>query len=159
VPDTEKTAIRLTDEATVLVVAGSETPAKTLALIHFYLMHHPLILSTLRQELKAAMGTSSDVPSLAKLENLPYLSAVIKEGLRLHGGITARSARIAPNETLHYKEWSVPPGTPMSTSSIFIHRNPDIFPEPLEFKPERWLEKDTKAGRLDHYLVAFGKGS
>jgi cytochrome P450 len=149
----------LTDEATILVIAASESPAKTLALIHFYLMNNPLKLRKLRQELKDSMSNSHKIPSLSKLESLPYMSAVVKEGLRLHGGITARSSRVAPNEALQYKEWTIPPGTPVSTSSVFIHRNPEIFPDPLDFKPERWLEKSTAARRLDHYLVAFGKGT
>jgi len=106
--------------------------------------------------LEVSMGQSSVIPTLSQLENLPYLSAVVKEGLRMHGGVTARSSRVAPNEVLKYKQWSIPPGTPLSTSSVFIHRNPDIFPDPLEFRPERWLDGEQ---RLDRYLVAFGKGT
>lgn len=38
---------------------------------------------------------------------------------------------------------------------MLIHENPNIFPEPFSFKPERWLEADKD---MDKYLVAFGKG-
>lgn len=45
-------------------------------------------------------------------------------------------------------------------SSRMVHFDPDIFPEPHAFKPERWLEDTATAGAqpLDYWLVAFGKG-
>ncbi|KAF4627044.1 hypothetical protein G7Y89_g11112 [Cudoniella acicularis] len=105
------------------------------------------------------MGISYKIPTLTQLESITFLSAVVKEGLRMHERIVARLSRVTPSENLKYKKWAIPPGTPISTSSVFIHRNPDIFLDPLEFKPERWLEKNSKGGSLDHYLVAFGKGT
>ena len=44
-------------------------------------------------------------------------------------------------------------------TSIFIHDNPTIFPEPKEFRPERWLKGDSTKERLDKYLVNFSKGT
>lgn len=45
-------------------------------------------------------------------------------------------------------------------TSVHIHENKDIFPEPMKFKPERWLEKRLEdAPPLDRYLVTFTKGS
>jgi cytochrome P450 len=158
-PAAEKTISRMTDEVAILVVAGSESPAKTLALIHFHLLNKPSIMLKLRHEVQESIGDSMQIPPLQKLETLPYLSSVIKEGLRMHGGITARSSRVAVDEALQYRQWVIPRGTPLSTSSVFIHRNPDIFPNPSEFIPERWLDSGKLERRLDHYLVAFGKGS
>jgi cytochrome P450 len=42
-------------------------------------------------------------------------------------------------------------------SSIFIHDDPELFPEPRSFRPHRWLNKDRT--RLEKYLTSFGKGT
>jgi cytochrome P450 len=157
-PAQEKTVDRLTDEATILVIAASETPAKVLALIMYYVLVKPDIQRKLRDELSNVFGSNMKAPSYHQLEQLPYLSAVVKEGLRLHGGIVARSQRISRYETLHCAGFDIPPGTPLSTSSYFVHRDPTIFPNPSVFDPDRWL-RSADPHALDRYLVAFGKGS
>jgi len=43
-------------------------------------------------------------------------------------------------------------------TTIFMHENPRIFPEPREFRPDRWLQEDSKE-RLDRYLAPFTKGT
>ena len=156
-PPSEKELQRLTDEGTILLIAASETPAKVLSLILFHLINAPATMDTLRAELDRTRITSGNSLGLSHLEQLPYMTAVIKEGLRLHNGITARSQRIAPSENLHYKGWIIPAGTPLSSISYFIHYDAGIFPEPKMFQPERWLATGTE--RLDKYLVAFGRGT
>jgi cytochrome P450 len=154
----EKTVNRLTDEATILVIAASETPAKVLALIVFYLTGRPDLVSRIRKEIVTVQDTTGKAPLLHELKDMPYLTAVIKEGLRLHGGIVARSQRVCRHETLRYGDFVIPPGTPLSTSSHFIHRSPELFPEPSKFQPERWLDHHGLQV-LSRYLVAFGKGT
>lgn len=123
----------------------------------FHLLKHPDVLAKVKEELLTlSLPADRKIPSLRQVEQLPYLSAVIKEGLRLHGGIVARSQRISRNETLRCAGYDIPPGTPLSCSSYFLHRNPEIFPEPTSFRPERWLDSGHQ---LDRYLVAFGKGT
>lgn len=98
-----------------------------------------------------------NAPTSAQLQALPYLTAIINEGFRLHSGIVARSQRVAP-EPLEFKDWVIPAGTPISSVSYFMHYNETIFPRPREYIPERWLEaKEDRS--LQSYMVNFGRGT
>ena len=148
------------DEGQLLIGAGSDTTGKTLSIIHFHLLKNSSLLSKVRQELQD-LRQQRPVGSLSlnELESLPLLTAVIKEGIRLNFGFTARTPRIATNETLQYKGWEIPPGTPVSMSSVFVHTNEELFPDPWSFKPERWTGSDEDRTNLEKFLVSFGKGS
>lgn len=69
-------------------------------------------------------------PTLDQLEKIPYLMAVMYESLRMFYGVTHRLSRIFPDRAMHYKSWTIPPGTPVSMSVPLIQDNEDIFPEP-----------------------------
>jgi cytochrome P450 len=91
------------------------------------------------------------------MEKLPFLTAVLKEGLRLGYGTTARSARIAPDTPLKLGDWIIPPGTPVSMTTPLTHHDESIFPNSNSFDPDRWLKADSS--RLEKYLLSFSKGS
>ncbi|TVY65505.1 Cytochrome P450 monooxygenase sdnE [Lachnellula suecica] len=156
-PASEKTIDRLVNEATILTGAGSETTAKASTVGLFYLLQEKKIFWKLKEELKA----KPDADSWTKLTQLPYLASVIAEALRLSLGVTTRLPRVPTEEILTYKEWQIPFGTPVSSTAYFILMNSTIFPNPTEFRPERWIDD---AGKFDHklekkYLINFGRGS
>ena len=154
-PSSEKTAARLAAEASILLGAGTETTARTLAVTSFYLLENKNALMKLQDELRSVMPTRDAVVSLATLEQLPYLTAVVNEGLRLSHGVSSRMPRIATHERLQYGEWTIPQYTPVMQSAYLLHTNPTNFPDPFTFSPQRWLD-DPK---LTKYLFAFGRGS
>lgn len=141
-----------------VVVAGQETVAWTLTVITYHLLSNPTVLRTLKSELEAAIPNTKASTPLSSLENLPYLTGVIKEGLRLSYGASTRLQRI-PLEPLVFcsgkKEWTIPAGTPVGMTSLLIHQDESIYPNWQEFRPERWIDDP----RLDQYLVSFTKGS
>ncbi len=108
-PEREKKLDRLCQEGQTFVVAGTETTAWCLSVICFHLLKDPAKLQRLTKELTEANATTS-----TELEQLPYLSAVIQEGLRLSYGVSHRLPRIAPDETMIFvagdKTWRIPPG-------------------------------------------------
>lgn len=124
----------------------------------FYVCQVPDVLSKLRRELDPIMPEDGSIPDIAELQALPYLSAVIREGLRLSYGVTTRLPRIA-HEDIVYKNFVIPAGTPVSQTPYFILMHPEVFPEPQRFRPERWIEAEEAGNRLDRYLVSFGKGT
>ena len=107
-----------------------------------------------------ATPSGAIVPGLNALEKLPYLDAVIKEGLRLSYGVMHRLARSQPHSTIQSREWTIPPNTPVGMTSYFLHADASIFPEPRKWKPQRWMDLDH-VGRdlLSHYLGNIGHGS
>jgi cytochrome P450 len=109
-PPAEKSFNRLKDEGEVLISAGTETTAKTLTTIAFYLLEQPDTLRRLKEELRQAMPDAWDSPPWVQLEPLPFLTAVIQEGLRLSYGVTNRLPRIATKEVLMYGNWKIPVG-------------------------------------------------
>ncbi|KAK3174712.1 hypothetical protein OEA41_001958 [Lepraria neglecta] len=151
-PPSEKSSLRLEHEGTLLVMAGTESTAKSLAITHFHLISNPPMMAKLRAELRTVHEDSS----WTELEQLPYLSACIAEGNRLSFGVTARVCRIAPDEALQYKDYTISPGTPVSMTSLCAHTDETIFPDPWTFNPDRWLGQEGVARRK--YQMAFNKG-
>jgi cytochrome P450 len=157
-PREELTIQRLAEEAQTVVGAGQVTTAHYLKMTSFHVLANPEILSKLKEELQSAMPSDGSLPPLSKLEQLPYLSAVISEGFRKSYGITQRLPRVSPDAPLIYKDWVIPAGTPVSMTSVFMHDNPQNFPNPEVFDPDRWLKADSER-RLGKYLVNFSKGT
>ncbi|KAF2963899.1 hypothetical protein GQX73_g9661 [Xylaria multiplex] len=156
-PAHEKTVERFVDEAATFTIAGSETTAQATAKIMFFLKYLPDVLVKLRQELREAIPNPNQMIPNVELQNLPYLAGVIYEGLRL-SPIMVRLPRVT-QEPMRYKEWVIPPGTPVSETPYFVLMDPEIFPNPKLFRPERWVEATEQGIRLDRYMVLFGKGS
>ena len=152
-PPEEKSHKRLLDESTLVMAAGIETASNTLRVTACHLLSNPSQLARLREELEDAIPDSTKLPHLQQLENLPYLTAVINEGLRVSIGITTRFIRVAAEQDLKYKDWTLPAGTAVSMSAMLLHQNPEVFPDPGAFLPERWLDKNTRAD-----LFTFSKG-
>ena len=147
-----------------------------LSVATYYLLSQATTLSKLQKELEAAIANPLELPSLSTLEALPYLNATVTEALRCSYGVASRLGRILPEEPIYLTSnvrtpgydqnmnrtvsYVVPPGYPVSMSSVLVHTNPDIFPNPYDFKPERWLDEDGKRVRgLDKYLLSFSKGT
>ncbi|CAG7965129.1 unnamed protein product [Penicillium salamii] len=159
VPAAERTVERLRDDGLIMLAAGTETTARVLTMGAFYIYRDEGILQSLREELIGAMPTIDTKLTWTQLEKLPYLSAVVKESLRLSGSITIRQPRIFPTKALAYKDYTIPPGTPVSQSIHLVHMNPNVFPNPEVFDPTRWLQSPEDGIRLDRFLVSFSGGS
>ena len=125
----------------------------------FHLLSNPDTLHKLKAELELAMPDRHAQPTLSQVEPLAYLNAVIQEGIRLHPGAVFRNQRCCPDEDLVYndgqKNWMIPRNTPMTMTAQLLQMDPSIFPDPYEFKPERWVDNP----RLDRYLLSFSKGT
>ncbi|KAM5430386.1 hypothetical protein McanMca71_005682 [Microsporum canis] len=138
-PPADKTFDRIFEELATITGAGFETISNTLRLILYHVYTNDTILQRLREEINKASTTSSKPVALKQLEKLPYLTAVLTEGLRLSPGVATRAARITDKD-LFYENWRIPAGTPIGMTTILIHTNEKLYPDPMRFNPERWME-------------------
>ena len=158
-PESDKTIDRIAGETQIAIVAGTLTVSHCLKHATFHILANPHIHERLMNDLEQAIPDTDAPPNLRQLESIEYLVAILYESLRNFHGVTQRLQRISPDQVIHYKDYALPPGTPISMTGVFTHDNPDIFLEPYEFRPERWLPLSTNGVRLQKYLMAFGKGS
>ncbi|KAK8058462.1 hypothetical protein PG994_008910 [Apiospora phragmitis] len=108
------------------------------------------------------MPNRGQILTWGELKDLPYLSAVIMEALRLSFRSVQRLPRVNRLASLEYREWTIPSNTPVSMDAYHMHMNKTIFPEPEEFWPGRWLgnPKGPDGIRpLSHYIVSFSRGA
>lgn len=164
----DKQPWRLADEAVAVVCAGTETTAWTLAVITYHLLNKPQLLTKLKSELSTEIVDPKCLPPWTTLEKLPYLSAVIQEGLRLSYGVAARTARVPTQEDLIYRgafnktpvQLVLPRGYAVGMSAAITHHDESVFPDSYEFVPERWLnDKNRRRKDVERGMLAFSKGS
>ena len=153
--ESEKSPERIKAEAQIAVGAGTLTTAHALKAATYHILANPEVHANLIDELEQHIPNPDAPPDLRLLEKMPYLMAVMHETLRIYYGNSHRLQRIFPDRVLQYKEFVIPPGTPVSMSAIDIHDNERIFPNPYKFDPSRW----QGANPPFRYLVTFGKGS
>lgn len=135
----------LTAEALTLLVAGSDTTANSACAIIYYLARTPSVQEKLQKELDEHC-LDSDVATAERVKNLPYLQAVINEGLRLHPTVAMGLPRVAPGGGITVLGNLLPQGTIISAPTYTIHRDPTVFGDDVEeFRPERWFECDSAA--------------
>ncbi|KAI1318870.1 cytochrome P450 [Xylariaceae sp. FL0255] len=156
-PASEKTKDRIFEDMSTVTGAGIDTTAAALRLILFNIYDKPEILNKLRAELSGVCSAGGEVPELKILEQLPYLTATITEGMRLSPAIATRMARISDGD-LFYVLWRIPVGTPVGMTLVLMHTNESVYPNPLRYDPERWLDPKAKA-RMEKAYAPFSRGT
>ncbi|MCJ1458009.1 hypothetical protein MMC28_008378 [Mycoblastus sanguinarius] len=161
-PNTEKRQVapstkELAADAFLLMLAGTDTTSFTLSVAVFNILSKPRILEKLRSDLREAIHEKNTTLGWASLEKLPYLRAIIKESLRCSHGAPGRLPRVVPSTGAILCGQEIPPGTRVSGSNYVYNNNPDVFPDPLVFRPERWLVNETT--ELEKNMISFSRGS
>ena len=110
-----------------MIAAGSETTARVLRRGIYHLHANPETLERLKQEVIAVMPDRDRIPPLEELKELPYLSAAVREVHRISALNTSRLPLQTPSE-LTYKEWKIPPMTPISLTISKTLLSPLPFP-------------------------------
>lgn len=143
-----------------LFVAGTETTSTIVEWAVAELIRHPDLLQQAQEELDAVVGRAR-VVSEADLPRLPFFTAVIKETFRLHPSTPLSLPRMASEECF-VAGYRIPKGTELLVNIWGIARDPALWPDPLEFRPSRFLaggsHADVDLKGADFGLIPFGAG-
>lgn len=143
---------QLRDEVMTVFIAGHETTAVTLTWALALVARHPEVMARLQAEVDAL---EVDIPGLEDIPKLPYTRQVIDETLRLYPAVWAIPRTAARDDVID--------GYPIAGGSIVnvlvheLHRQPDVWPDPRRFDPERFAA-GAAAGRHKAAYMPFGAG-
>jgi cytochrome P450 len=151
--DKKLSSEELRDEVLTIFLAGYETVANALSWTWLLLGQNPEAETRLHAELDAAL--EGRLPTLDDLPRLPYTEMVIAEAMRLYPPAWAMGRQAT--QDIEIGPYRVPKGTYLLFSQYILHRNPDYFPEPLAFRPERFTA-EAKAQRPKVAYFPFGGG-
>jgi cytochrome P450 len=132
------TDIELRDELMTMLMAGHETTATGLAFAFDLLPRSPNVLARLRDELEGEDDT--------------YLDAVVSETLRLRPVIDAAERTLTKPRTIG--GWDLPAGIRVYPAITVVHLREDLYPQPHEFRPERFIEEEAPS----YAWLPFGGG-
>jgi cytochrome P450 len=151
------------------LVAGHETSGITFTYMMWELSQHPELQAELRKELLTLSPSlqwsnrdrEGSLPSASAVDTLPLLDALVRETLRVHSPAPSQLPRITPTTekgiSLHGYN-NIPGGIRVSSTSYSIHRISEVFPRPLEWLPQRWLDPGDKIHDMRRLFWPFGSG-
>ncbi|MDQ3404494.1 MAG: cytochrome P450 [Actinomycetota bacterium] len=142
----------LRDEVFSLLYTGFSTTANTLSWVFIRILDDSRVQSLLRKEIADNIGDTAITRD--SVNNLPYLEAVLKETLRLHPVTALNGVRLLKRD-IELDGYHIAAGSILVHCAYLLQRSTDVFDEPTEFRPERFM-----ADAVDRYSWgAFGGGS
>ncbi|KAJ5040506.1 uncharacterized protein L3040_006161 [Drepanopeziza brunnea f. sp. 'multigermtubi'] len=138
-----------------LLFAGTDSTGMNLATICRNLALNQDKFEILREEVLANVNAGEKKQDI---QALPYLSGVIREGLRLSMTNPTRLPHIVPPGGWTFKGTRFPAGSHVGCSSMELHLDPEAYPNPHSFLPERWLPENMTAA-AERSFFAFGAGA
>lgn len=140
-----------------MIFRGTDTVAILLEWILARMVKHPDIQAKAQAEIESLVGSSRQVTD-SDIPNLPYIRAIVKETLRMHPpGPLLSWARLAIHDTQIGPHF-IPAGTTAMVNMWSITHDKEFWSEPVEFKPERFIEEEIAIMGSDLRLAPFGAG-
>lgn len=131
---------------------GYETSSSELSFMLLELANHPDIQEKLRQEIFTSINSICEL-DFDKLNSLQYLTMTMNEALRMHPLLPVLSRECTENVCI--ANTTIEKGTKVFIPVQCLHEDPDFFPEPFTFRPERFAEENTL---LKYSFLPFGEG-
>lgn len=135
------------------LAAGVDTTGDALC----FLMYHLSLPTPSSQRIQSLLHKELTENAATSFDQLPYLDAVVKEGLRCFPPIPMSMPRYVPSGGSTIEGHFIPQGTIVSCQAYTLHKDPNVFAQPLEFLPERWLDKAGEIER-NRFFIPFSIG-
>ncbi|KAJ3656950.1 hypothetical protein Zmor_015993 [Zophobas morio] len=149
------TVDEIREEVDTFMFEGHDTTASGISFTLYCLAEHSEVQEKVLEEQKALFGNEKNpVVTYSELQRMKYLEYVIKEALRLYPSVPV-IGRLAREET-EFDGYLIPRHTNVLISIFHLHRNPNYFPDPEDFKPERFERFD---GSFPYSFIPFSAGS
>ncbi|GME31920.1 putative cytochrome p450 protein [Neofusicoccum parvum] len=146
------TRTELHANGSVLMIAGTETTATLLSGVTYYLLRDKHVLDKLTAEIRGVFKSPEEM-NMTTLGQLPYLRAVLDEGLRMYPPVPAGLPRVVPPEGRIICGNSVPGGAIVTLSQYAAYHSASNFHKPESFLPERWLSNSEPRFANDEHSV------
>ncbi|XP_036968051.1 cytochrome P450 3A30-like isoform X1 [Acanthopagrus latus] len=141
-------------QVTMLVFAGYETSSTTLTLLAYSLARNPEVMKRLQAEIDSTFPNKGPIQYEALMQ-MEYLDSVVSEGLRFYPP-AGRLERIA-KQTVKVNGVTIPKNMLVMIPVYALHHDPELWPEPEEFKPDRF-SKQNKQNINQYTYLPFGLG-
>ncbi|KAL0387721.1 UNVERIFIED_CONTAM: cytochrome [Sesamum radiatum] len=139
-----------------MITAGMDTTAISVEWAMAELIKNPRVQEKAQEELDRVIGHERVMTEL-DFSNLPYLQCVAKEALRLHPPTPLMLPHRA-NANVKIGGYDIPKGSNVHVNVWAVARDPKVWKNPSEFRPERFLEEDIDMKGHDFRLLPFGAG-
>ncbi|KAL6575491.1 hypothetical protein OROHE_000868 [Orobanche hederae] len=120
------------------------------------LLKNPSTMTKARKELSEVLGEGKTLQE-GDVSRLPYLQSIVKETLRIHPPVPFLLPRKAVNQ-VELNGYTIPKGTQVLVNAWAIGRDPTLWEDSLEFKPERFMTSGVDVRGQDFELIPFGAG-
>ncbi|KFQ21330.1 Cytochrome P450 4V2, partial [Merops nubicus] len=143
------------EEVDTFMFEGHDTTAAAMNWVLYLLGRNAEAQKKVQRELDEVFGNTERPVTMDDLKKLQYLECVVKEALRLFPSVPlfARALR----EDCCIRGYQIPKGTNVLVVTYALHRDPNTFPDPEEFRPERFFPENCK-GRHPYAYVPFSAG-
>ncbi|XP_075718204.1 cytochrome P450 3A9-like [Rhinoderma darwinii] len=141
-------------QSIIFIVAGFETTSLTLTYLFHNLATHPDVQKKLQEEVDSYLPDKAS-PTYDILIQMEYLDMVIQETLRMYPP-AGRLERVS-KQTVEVNGVTIPKGTVCMIPAYVLHHDPEFWPEPEEFHPERF-SKENRANHTPYTFLPFGDG-
>ncbi|GME27350.1 Cytochrome P450 [Neofusicoccum parvum] len=147
----------LKSNSVLFLIAGSETTATMLSGTTYALLKNPAVMKKLCDEIRGAFESQEEI-TFERVNHLPYLIAVLNEGLRMYPPVPTGFPRRVPDGGDTVSGHYVPGNTAVYVSQYAANHSAQNFTEPELFAPERWLDDARFANDKKAVLMPFSNG-